>query len=420
VSPVALRRLLAGVATLAVVGSQVGLLASAAPAQDAPPATPVPPSGSLSPFPSVLRTPADPSVPPDVSARSAVLADLDSGALLYRRAADTPRPIASLTKVMTALIVLERTELDEVVRVDPRAVFEPDAYGASSTLGLRPGERIKVRDLLYALLLGSANDAALALAIHVSGSVDAFVDAMNLRAAKLGMRSTRFYSPSGLDDRGRSTARDLLILVRAAGAIPTFSRITATRFHTIPAPTGPPRHIQNRNALLWLYPGSFGTKTGTTFRAGPCVIASADRDGRQLVAIVLHAEREPFSDAAALLQYGFEGFERRVLVTEGEGLGSIDIRGGGVPVVAGEGLSALVPVRSELKERVRVDPSAAFPPVPGQTVATLTISGAGVDVGSVPLLVAWVPPPVPEGSPWWARAAASVARAATAALHALS
>ena len=147
-----------------------------------------------------------------------ILADLDDGQVMFAKAPEVRRPIASLTKVMTALLVLQRRELDDVVTVSPDAVFDGDDYGASSTLGLRAGERRTVRELLDALMLQSANDAALALAIDISGSERRFVELMNERARALGMRDTVFLSPNGLDDRGRSTTRDLLALTRAASA----------------------------------------------------------------------------------------------------------------------------------------------------------------------------------------------------------
>ncbi|MGZ4132397.1 MAG: D-alanyl-D-alanine carboxypeptidase family protein [Actinomycetota bacterium] len=414
-----LRRLLPFAVAAALVASQVGLLAAASPASGPPP-TPVPPKGSLSPFPSVLATPADPTNVPSIAARGALLADASTGAVLFAKAPDAPRPIASLTKVMTALLVLERVRPDDVVAVDSRAVFARKDYGATSTLGLRAGERITVEDLLYGMLLGSANDAAVALAIHVSGSVDAFVALMNRRATQLGMSSTSFSSASGLDDRGRSTPRDLFRLTRVVNADPAFTRITSTRERTIASPKGPPRRIQNRNALLWLYPGAFGTKTGFTAAAGPCLIASAQRDGRTLVAVLLHDAGSDFSDAAALLNYGFDGFEQRTLVQEGDPHGIVRILGGSVPVVAGAGLSALVPVAGTLRETVRVDPHAAFPPAPGEQVATLRIDAPAATVGSVPLVVSAVPPPPEETGPWWVRAGASLGRALSGAIRALT
>ena len=167
-----------------------------------------------------------------------------------------------------------------------------------------------------------ANDAAVALAEHVSGSVDGFVRLMNRTADHLGMRDTRFYSPSGLDDRGRSTARDLITLTRADYAYPEFARIVRTKFFDVPSPRGKARHIQNRNVLLWLYPGAIGVKTGYTAKAGFCLVAAAERDGLRLVAVVLGAPNEPFSDAATMLNYGFTAFERRTFVRAGDDLGS--------------------------------------------------------------------------------------------------
>lgn len=404
------RRLLAASTLALLVAAPATFLADAAPHGAVPPPTPVPPDGRLSPMPSVLHTPADPVPPPDVSADGALLADLDSGAILYRRQADTARPIASLTKIMTALMVLERTEPSDIVVVPPEAVFEPGDYGATSTVGLRAGERQQVDDLVYALLLGSANDAAEALAIHVSGTVGRFVADMNGRAADLGMRDTRFASPHGLDDDGVSTPRDLLRLVRAADETPGFRTITATRFHDVPAPSGPDRRIQNRNALLWLYPGTFGTKTGFTFQAGSCLVASAERDGRRSVAIILHAEDDAPSDAAALLEHGFEGFVEQILVREGQEQGSVRIRGGHIPVVAGETLQVLLPAMAagEVEGAIHVDPEAAYPPAVGERIGTLTFRAGALVLGSVPAIVVEVPAPEPLEGAWWARAAGSV------------
>jgi D-alanyl-D-alanine carboxypeptidase len=395
------------VAAAVVVATAIGALA-----QQTPPPTPV--NGRPSPFPSDLQTPANAVRPPHISAPVGLLADLDTGAVLYRKSTQLARPIASLTKVMTALIVTETTDPDETVVVDPAAVYGRDDYGASSTLGLRAGERMSVEDLLYGLLLGSANDASEALAIHVDGSVEAFVAHMNRRAVSLGMGDTRFFSPSGLDDRGRSTASDLLRLVVAAERRPVLRRIVATRFHRIPG-TGnaPDRRIQNRNVLLWLYPGADGMKTGFTYGARACLIATATRDGRRLVSIVLGAPDAAFSDAATLLNHGFDGFTQETLAHEGESLGSVRIRGGTVPIAAASDLSVLVPTASldDVERQIVVDPEVTFPPVPGATVGTLKIQTSGATLGRVPVVVELVPAAPAEEGPWWARTAATVGRA---------
>jgi D-alanyl-D-alanine carboxypeptidase (penicillin-binding protein 5/6) len=412
---------LAPAAALALVPAVAGV---AQLATSTPPPTPVLlPNGSttLSPFPSSLRTPEPSRRPPAISAPSAILADLDSGQILYEKAADEPRPIASLTKIATALLVLERTRPHDLVTVSPQAAGDGRTAGVAE-LGLVPGERIAVEHLLYALLLQSANDAAVALAEHVSGSADAFVRAMNARVRRLGATDTRLASPSGLDDSGASTARDLVRITRAAYRMPGFASIVATRTKQIPAPDGqPPRVVQNRNALLWLYPGAIGTKTGFTSRAGYCIVAAAARGGVRLVAVVLGAPRDAFSDAAALLDHGFFAFERREVIAAGEPLGTVEISGREVPVASGGSLVALVPRGAEVARRIAVDPGAAFPPLPGQAVGAVTVSVPDLRIGRVPLVVASVPAPPPprEPGPWWARAVGSLVRAAAAVLDAL-
>jgi D-alanyl-D-alanine carboxypeptidase (penicillin-binding protein 5/6) len=405
--------LLAQVVAIAAAG--VG----AQPRTSVPPPTPV--NGQPSPFQTELRTPADGSRRPTPSAATALLVDLDSGDVLFSKAANTRRPIASITKIMTAVVVLERTRPRDVVTVTADAVFGRNDYGVSSTVGLRAGERQTVRDLLYVALLGSANDAARALAIHVAGSEAGFVRLMNDRARSLHMRDTRFSSATGLDDRGRSTAEDLLLLVRAALRTRGLPQIVQALVHEIPAPRGS-RRIQNRNVLLWLYRGATGMKTGYTAAAGFCLVATAERDGRRLVTIVLGAPGDAFSDAAALMNYGLEGFARRTIVRAGEALGGVRVRGGSVEVVAGEDLETLVPTQdlAAVRFRLRVDPRVAFPPAIGDVVGTYRATAAGRPLGSVPIIVARVPAPIDPGpTPWWVRAAVAVAGAVGSVIGAL-
>src|SRR5262249_5521572 len=178
----------------------------------------------------------------------------------------------------------------------------------------------------------------------------------------------------------------------------------------------------NRNAMLWLYPGTFGTKTGSTALAGSCLVASATRNGRRLVAIVLHAPGEAFSDAAALLNYGFAGFTQQTFATSGADQGTLRIHGGDVPVAAAAALAALVPPRSlgGVRRRLVAAPDAAFPPAPGSRVGTLRVTVPGLTVGSVPLVVSAVPPPPESSGPWWARAAGSVGHAVAGAIGAIA
>lgn len=416
----ALLRVAAVAVMIVAVPAAVG---AGAPRSSIPPPTPVPPDGEPSPFVTALATPVAEAALPQISTgASAILADLDSGQVLFRRAPDRRRPIASVTKIMTALLVLERAGLDEVTTVNADATFPADQAGLS-TLGLVPGERIAVGDLLYALVLQSANDAAIALAEHVSGTEARFEAAMNSRARALGMADTRFRSSNGLDDGGYSSARDLVTLTRAVYATqPAFGRIAATQFRHIPSPAGLPRTVQNRNVLLWLYPGAFGVKTGYTAEAGFCVVAAAQRDGRRLVAVILGSAGEPFSDAAALLNHGFAAFTRQGFVEVGEEAGTVALPGGSVAVTAGTGLEALIPVASlaEVTRTITVTPGAAFPPAPGEQVAAMEVAIPGLRLGTVPLVATDIPAPpaVVHDGPWWRRAAGSVVRAVGGTLRA--
>jgi D-alanyl-D-alanine carboxypeptidase (penicillin-binding protein 5/6) len=357
--------------------------------------------GSPSPFPSTLDTPEPSRRPPDLSAASSILLDLDSGKVLFEDRPEERRPIASLTKIMTALLVLEATAPRDVVTASATAAAQSGAE-----LELEAGEQVPVRELLYALMLQSANDAAVALAEHVAGSVDAFVERMNRRARQLGVSDTRFASPNGLDDSGYSTAADLAVVTTEAYREPGFAKIVATRFREIPAPAGEPRRIQNRNALLWLYPGSVGVKTGYTSAAGFCVVAAAEREGLRLATVILGAPTEAFSDAAEVLNFGFAAYERRVLVEAGQSFDPIEIDGREVPVAAEESLEALLRRGREVVTTVRPDLGLSLPVVEGEGVGSVRVTSEGAELGEVTLIAAeTVGAARSEEEPaWWERA----------------
>lgn len=389
-----------------------------------PPPTPVPPKGSPSPFPSELATKAPPpNRPPSIRAKEAILADLDTGQVLFQRRAEARRPVASLTKIMTALLTLERSKPGAVLTVSENAAPPPHLVGISA-LGLKAGEKITVEELLYALLLQSANDAAVALAEGVDGDVRSFVAEMNRRARALGATNTRFYSPNGLDDRGYSTAEDLVTMIRAAFAEPLFAKITRTKFHVVPAPPGgDPRRIQNRDVLLWLYPGAIGGKTGFTSKAGYCLIAVARRQDRRLVSVVLGEPGEPFSDAAELLTWGFERFVKITPVGEDQSFGTRQLAGSRISVASSGEVTLWVP-RSAVPDvhvSARLDPGAGFTPQPGDTVGTVMVSAPGGISARTSLVVRSVgnPPPASSG-PWWARALSAVLRALDSAMKGIT
>lgn len=300
---------------------------------------------------------------------------------------------------MTALLVLESaTPFDEVIASD-NAVLEEGAE-----LGLGEGERIPVRELLYALMLQSANDAAVALAEHVGGSVDAFIEKMNNRTREMGLTDTRFASPNGLDDSGHSTARDLAAITVEAFRSPTFAETVGAKFRTIPAPGGPARRIQNRNALLWLYPDALGVKTGYTAAAGFCLVAAAERDGLRLATVVLGAPGEPFSDAAALLDYGFQAYERRQVVRLGDPLDPIRVAGRLVTVEAGDVLRVLLRRGDSVVEEMRPSRTLSLPLARGEQVGELVVSVSGQELGVVPVVTAEAVSATPAvRQVWWRR-----------------
>jgi D-alanyl-D-alanine carboxypeptidase (penicillin-binding protein 5/6) len=324
-----------------------------------------------------------------VGPSSAILEDLRTGQVLYAKSADVSRPMASLTKVMTALVVLSKAKPSDEVVVPASAAAQ-----SGSVLGLQVGERITVRELLYGLLLQSSNDAAVALAEHVGGTVPGFVAMMNRQSRRLGLSHSHFTDPSGLDNGGTSSARDLAAVARAAYEHPYFEQIVRTRFHDVPAPSGTPRHIQNRNVLLWLYPGAVGVKTGFTTPAGHCLIAAADRGGTRLVVVAMGAtgpdDGAVFNDAAALLNYGFAAFEERALIEVGHPLGSLTVEGAEVPAVAAATLLRLVRRDrvGQISTTVIQDRGVRLPVTAGQPLGRVVVTIAGRRAGEVPAVAA--------------------------------
>jgi D-alanyl-D-alanine carboxypeptidase len=235
--------------------------------------------------------------------RSGLLFDLDTGQVLWRRQADRVLPIASLTKMMTALVVVERAPPDAKVRVTKEAL----AYKGSAVGVLPKGKRIKLETMLNGLLLPSGNDAAIALAQRMSGTVAAFVQRMNERAGDLGLTCTRFTSPDGFEDAGNhSCAIDLAEMARAVLDRPRLARIVRRRRAVLPFPIKGGRiYLFNNNPLLRTgYPGTIGIKTGYTDAAGRCLVAAARRNGRRLGVVLLHSP-DPGKQATQLLNRGF-------------------------------------------------------------------------------------------------------------------
>ncbi len=270
---------------------------------------------------------------PQIEARSWALIDAGSGDVLVSHAAKRHLPIASTTKLMTAYVVLHELPLDRMVRAAP---YEAE-YG-ESLLGLRPGQRISVRDLLYGLILRSGNDAAYDLALAAAGSEQRFVAEMNRYAAALGLTDTHYANPIGLDQRGNySSAADLATLTRHLLAIPAFARIADARGAVLRS-VHPRRRITTINELLRMAPWVTGVKTGHTFGALYVLVGSGQRKGVELISVAVGAptDEDRFADNIDLLDYGFSLYKRRVPVKAGAVLARPAIRysGGELPLRA--------------------------------------------------------------------------------------
>ena len=318
---------------------------------------------------------------PAVSARSAILIEAGSGDVLFAKDADERLPMASTTKIMTALVAIEELPLETVVTVPAGAVGVE-----GSSVYLKTGERLTLEDLLYALLLASANDAATAIALTVSDSIESFAALMNDKAAELGLSGTHFTNPHGLDDEEHyTTAHDLARLAAAALENEDFRRIAGTVRHTIPAADGGVRVLVNHNKMLRLYNGAIGVKTGFTKRCGRCLVSAAERDGLRLVAVTLSAP-DDWRDHTAMLDFGFASVERVTLAKPGDFALALPVAGGeadAVRVSAESEVSVILPkMHGTIESRVEV-PEFVFAPVEaGKALGRVVFTLDGQEIGS--------------------------------------
>jgi len=234
---------------------------------------------------------------PEVTAQAAIVSDVTSGQVLAEKNAHQRLAPASTTKIATALVALQRGQLEEQVVIPESALIE------GAQMGLSPGQVVTLEELLYGLLLPTGNDAAMAIAQHIGGSVDGFVEMLNQEVEALGLTDTHFANPHGLDAPDHySSAYDLMVIARQALANPTFAEIVSTQEYTFRG-----RHLSNRNDLLGNYPGADGVKTGTTSAAGECLVASATRNGHQALVVILGSQ-DRYGDASTLLDYYFDNY----------------------------------------------------------------------------------------------------------------
>lgn len=264
---------------------------------------------------------------PQIHGESAFLLDVQSGQVLYSKNPDQRMAPASTTKIMTALLVFEHGNLNDIVTASSTMLDNKKVYGTE--IYLSPGEQIPLNELLYAVLLNSANDAAVAVAEHIGGDLPHFVDMMNERAEQIGMSNTHFLNSTGLTENGHyTTAHDLALLARVAYLNPLFLNYTETKTHPITrSAPDVPANMVNENKLLWQDPNVNGMKTGYTAQAGNCIVASASREGRSLIGVILKSPgKEMFSDMDKMLNYGFDYFTTSVYKPAGEIMSTITVR----------------------------------------------------------------------------------------------
>lgn len=349
---------------------------------------------------------ADSTAAPSVSAYSAVLIEAQSGCVIYEKNANARLPMASTTKIMTALVAVRLAPLDTPICIDARAVGVE-----GSSIYLAQGEVLTLEELLYALLLESANDAAVAIAIGLTGSVEAFCEEMNREAERLGLSDTHFTNPHGLDDEQHyTTALDLALIARALLNNEALAAIVSTQKIRIstadPAYT---RVLSNHNRLLRAYKGCIGVKTGYTKRSGRCLVSAAEKNGVQLIAVTLNAP-DDWQDHSSMLDYGFRQLRSVLLCAEEE----YQIQ---VPIVGGENASLLVSNQNPLYVTLPKKPIAVttivelprffFAPVQkgdtvGKVIYQATLDGSDVPVllGEVELIASEQANPLPPKSIW--------------------
>ncbi|MFZ3100979.1 MAG: D-alanyl-D-alanine carboxypeptidase family protein [Desulfitobacteriaceae bacterium] len=322
---------------------------------------------------------------PLVSAEAAVLMDVTTGDVLFDKQAFKRKPPASTTKIMTAILGLELGRPDEVVTVSPKA-----AAVGESTLHLDPGEQITLYELITGALVRSGNDACVAIAEQIAGSEQEFLKLMNRKALTLGAQNTHFINTNGLPNKDHySTAYDLALMASHGLQLPAFASITRqkeTNIHFLEPDTF--MNVRNTNKLLWNYPFADGVKTGTTTAAGKCLVASATKEGRQLVVVVLNAP-DRFGDAQKLLEWGFLKTETIKIAGPGQVMAEFPLIGFAA-VKAFIEYPLLVSIRKssseKLETRVIWERGQDLPVVAGEKLGRCEIWVAGQRLKSVPLL----------------------------------
>lgn len=314
-----------------------------------------------------------------ISAEKAILMDGQTGRVLYDKRADDRSLVASTTKIMTALLICEQCNVLQQVRI-PKAAVGIEG----SSMYLKEGEVLTVQELLYGLMLSSGNDAAVALALHCSGSVEAFALEMNEKAKQLGLSGTHFANPHGLDVNDHfSTARDLAILAAYAMQNPLFAQTVGTRSITVGS-----RYLTNHNKLLWQVDGAEGVKTGFTKAAGRILVSSARRNGRRLICVTIN-DGNDWVDHKQLYDRGFSDYSVKELVKTGQVMGTLYVFGGQtetVNVIATEEFSCALAEEEQVRFALSTKEIVYAPVEQGADAGFAYVCIDGKPVGKVPVV----------------------------------
>lgn len=318
------------------------------------------------------------------NARSAILIETQSGRVLYESNAHEPLPMASTTKIMTALLALENGDLNDLVTASHNAFGVP-----GTSIYLSEGEQLTLEEMLYGLMLQSGNDAAVAIAEHIGGSVENFCRMMTERAEALHCENTLFQSPHGLpSDHHHTTAWDLALIAREALKNETFRQIVSTQRASIPwAGHDDDRILNNKNKLLSSYPGAIGVKTGYTRAAGRCLVFAAERENMLLIGAVLN-DPNWFTDAAEILDQGFENWQMVTMLSRDEAVRQLPVENNSGKTVTVRCLGDVAaPMENDAWPDLKIDLPDALPfsVKKGQTVGTASLWDGGKELISVPL-----------------------------------
>lgn len=327
---------------------------------------------------------------PETSAKSVLLMEQSTGNVLYEKNADEQLPIASVTKIMTMLLICEAIDGGKITMEDMVPVSEKAMSMGGSTMFLDAGEELSVYEMLKGIAVASANDGCVAMGEYLSGSTEAFVAEMNKRASELGMSGTNFLNTNGLDEDGHcSTARDVALMSRELlrhEEIFQFTTIWTDKMHN------GQYDLANTNKLIRFYPGANGLKTGSTSKAKCCISAAAKRDDMQLIAVVLGAEtsNDRFSDARALLDYGFANYAVDKLAQRDNGVGTMSVKRGvkdSISVCPKQDFSYLVPKgkKGSCETELFLPESIKAPIEKGQVVGNMVFKFDGNEIGEVEL-----------------------------------